>query len=84
MVRVEPDSQPDVIEAPLEEVQHIPEPVQLVEEGLRPKISQAEQQVQPGDVWPLLCREEVQEVHQESWDLIKKLNKFNLGGGGHN
>ena len=24
----------------------------------------------------------VQEVHQESWDLIKKLNKFNLGEGG--
>ena len=33
------DRSHDVIEAPLEVVQHIPDPIQVVEEGTRPKRS---------------------------------------------
>ena len=51
VVRDNPDSHQEVAEALLEEgVNHIPEPVQLVEEGSRPKRSTTEQQERPGDV----------------------------------
>ena len=39
VVHKKPDRRPDVIEAPLEAAQHIPDPVQLVEKGSRPKRS---------------------------------------------
>ena len=72
----EPDRRHDVIEAPLEIAQHIPDPVLLVDEGSRPKRSPKPKMY---ELFPCWEEEEVQEVHQESWDLMKTLNKFTLG-----